>query len=79
MTTNTTPALIPAPDALTSTEAAALIGVVPSTLWRWTRAGHIPGVMVYAGRFVYDRAALEEFSATRINRSGLHKRIKKAA
>ena len=76
---NTTSATIPAPDALTSTEAATLIGVNQTTLWRWTRAGHIPGVMVYAGRFIYDRNELKRFATARIDRSGVHTRLKKAA
>lgn len=73
----TTP--FPAPDALTAPEAAALIDVPPSTLWRWTREGHVPGVSSFAGCFIYDRAALEEFGATRIDRTGIRNRIKKAA
>lgn len=75
---NTTPT-IPATDALSGPEAAALIGVDHSTLWRWTRAGHVPGVIVYAGRYIYDRREIETFGATRIDRSGIRNRLKKAA
>lgn len=70
---------IPADVALSGPEAAALIGVDHSTLWRWTRAGHVPGVISYAGRYIYDRNEIEKFGATRIDRSGIRNRIKKAA
>ena len=76
MNTNHT---IPADAAMSGPEAAALIGVDPSTLWRWTRAGHVPGVIAYAGRYIYDRRELKDFATTRIDRSGIRNRIKKAA
>ena len=76
MTTNHT---IPAADALSGPEAAALIGVNHATLWRWTRAGHVPGVAAYAGRYIYDRNEIVKFGATRIDRTGIRNRIKKAA
>lgn len=76
---NTTTPTTPATDTLSGPEAAALIGVNPATLWRWTRDGHIPGVVAHAGRYIYDRNEIEKFGATRIDRSGIRNRIKKAA
>ena len=48
---------------LTTSQAAAMFGVTPSTIKRWAEAGDLPHTRTLGGHLRFDRAALEAIAA----------------
>jgi excisionase family DNA binding protein len=55
---------------LTSTEAAALFGVSPKTVARWTKAGKLDSFTTPGGRYRFDPATVDALTGGRVREAG---------
>lgn len=56
---------MPKPDLVATAEAAVLLGVVPSSVWRMVRAGKLTPAHEHAGHMVFLRRDVEEAAEKR--------------